>query len=61
MAMFPTAAELENVLDEARAKNWDRLLTVREEVSESTRTGACREDDLIRPGSARDLVAPRAN
>jgi isoleucyl-tRNA synthetase len=32
MATFPVAAELERVLDEARAKNWDRLLQVREEV-----------------------------
>ena len=32
MAMFPAAEELERALDEARAKNWDRLLTVREEV-----------------------------
>ena len=29
---FPAAAELEQALDEARAKNWDRLLQVREEV-----------------------------
>jgi isoleucyl-tRNA synthetase len=32
MATFPAAAELERVLDETRAKNWDRLLLVREEV-----------------------------
>jgi isoleucyl-tRNA synthetase len=32
MATFPVAAELERVLDEAHAKNWDRLLQVREEV-----------------------------
>ncbi len=32
MATFPVAAELERVLDDARAKNWDRLLQVREEV-----------------------------
>jgi isoleucyl-tRNA synthetase len=32
MATFPVGAELERVLDEARAKNWDRLLQVREEV-----------------------------
>jgi isoleucyl-tRNA synthetase len=32
MATFPVAAELERVLDGARAKNWDRLLQVREEV-----------------------------
>ncbi len=32
MATFPVAAELERVLDEARAKNWHRLLQVREEV-----------------------------
>jgi len=32
MATFPVAAELERVLDEPRAKNWDRLLQVREEV-----------------------------
>jgi isoleucyl-tRNA synthetase len=32
MATFPVAAELERVLDDAHAKNWDRLLQVREEV-----------------------------
>jgi isoleucyl-tRNA synthetase len=32
MATFPTAEELERALDDARAKNWDRLLVVREEV-----------------------------
>ncbi|MGA7839800.1 MAG: isoleucine--tRNA ligase [Candidatus Acidiferrales bacterium] len=32
MATFPAAAELERVLDEAHAKQWDRLLQVREEV-----------------------------
>jgi len=32
MAKFPVAAELERVLDDAHAKNWDRLLQVREEV-----------------------------
>ncbi len=32
MATFPVAAELDRVLDDARAKNWDRLLQVREEV-----------------------------
>jgi isoleucyl-tRNA synthetase len=32
MAAFPVAAELERVLDDVRAKNWDRLLQVREEV-----------------------------
>jgi len=32
MATFPVAAELERVLDDARAKNWDRLLQSREEV-----------------------------
>ena len=32
MATFPVAAELERVLDEVHAKNWDRLLQVREEV-----------------------------
>ena len=32
MATFPVAAELERVLDEMHAKNWDRLLQVREEV-----------------------------
>jgi isoleucyl-tRNA synthetase len=32
MATFPVAAELERALDEGRAKNWDRLLQVREEV-----------------------------
>jgi isoleucyl-tRNA synthetase len=32
MATFPVAAELECVLDDAHAKNWDRLLQVREEV-----------------------------
>ena len=32
IATFPVAAELEHVLDNARAKNWDRLLQVREEV-----------------------------
>jgi isoleucyl-tRNA synthetase len=32
MATFPVANELERVLDDARAKNWDRLLVVREEV-----------------------------
>jgi isoleucyl-tRNA synthetase len=32
MAMFPAAEELERALDDARAKNWDRLLVVREEV-----------------------------
>ncbi len=32
MAMFPNVAELEKVLDEGRSKNWDHLLTVREEV-----------------------------
>ena len=29
---FPAAEDFENALDEARAKNWDRLLAVREEV-----------------------------
>jgi isoleucyl-tRNA synthetase len=32
MATFPVAAELERVLDDTHAKNWDRLLQVREEV-----------------------------
>ena len=32
MAAFPAAQEFENALDDARAKNWDRLLVVREEV-----------------------------
>jgi isoleucyl-tRNA synthetase len=32
MATFPVAAELERVLDDARAKNWERLLQVREEM-----------------------------
>jgi isoleucyl-tRNA synthetase len=32
MATFPVAADLERVLDEVHAKNWDRLLQVREEV-----------------------------
>ncbi|HXA56120.1 MAG TPA: isoleucine--tRNA ligase [Candidatus Acidoferrum sp.] len=32
MALFPSAAELERALDEPRAKNWDRLQSVREEV-----------------------------
>jgi isoleucyl-tRNA synthetase len=32
MATFPVAAELEGTLDDAHAKNWDRLLQVREEV-----------------------------
>jgi isoleucyl-tRNA synthetase len=32
MAMFPSADELERALDEARSKNWDRLLAVRDAV-----------------------------
>ncbi|HKQ88295.1 MAG TPA: class I tRNA ligase family protein, partial [Candidatus Acidoferrales bacterium] len=32
MALFPDAAKLEHALDEMRAKNWDRLHAVREEV-----------------------------
>jgi isoleucyl-tRNA synthetase len=32
MASFPAAAELERTIDDPRAKNWDRLLGVREEV-----------------------------
>jgi isoleucyl-tRNA synthetase len=32
MAVFPAAEELEHALDESRAKNWERLLGVREEV-----------------------------
>jgi isoleucyl-tRNA synthetase len=32
MAQFPAPEHFENALDEARAKNWDRLLAVREEV-----------------------------
>jgi isoleucyl-tRNA synthetase len=32
MALFPSAEEFERSLDEGRAKNWDRLLAVREEV-----------------------------
>ncbi len=32
MASFPAAEHFENAFDEARAKNWDRLLAVREEV-----------------------------
>jgi isoleucyl-tRNA synthetase len=32
MALFPTAEEFEQALDPDRAKNWDRLLAVREEV-----------------------------
>jgi isoleucyl-tRNA synthetase len=32
MALFPAAEELERPLDEAHAKNWDRLKEVREEV-----------------------------
>jgi isoleucyl-tRNA synthetase len=32
MAFFPDAAELERALDETRAKNWDGLHAVREEV-----------------------------
>src|SRR5271156_5524532 len=32
MANFPAAEHFENAFDEARSKNWDRLLTVREEV-----------------------------
>jgi isoleucyl-tRNA synthetase len=32
MALFPSAEEFERTLDDARAKNWERLLVVREEV-----------------------------
>jgi isoleucyl-tRNA synthetase len=32
MALFPSAEEFEGALDETRAKDWDRLLAVREEV-----------------------------
>jgi isoleucyl-tRNA synthetase len=32
MALFPAPEEFENVLEESRAKIWDRLLAVREEV-----------------------------
>ncbi|MGA7226549.1 MAG: isoleucine--tRNA ligase [Candidatus Acidiferrales bacterium] len=32
MALFPSAEEFERALDDARVKNWDRLLVVREEV-----------------------------
>jgi isoleucyl-tRNA synthetase len=32
MASFPAAEEFENAFDEARAKDWERLLAVREEV-----------------------------
>jgi len=32
MASLPAGAELERTIDDARAKNWDRLLAVREEV-----------------------------
>ena len=32
MANFPAAEHFENAFDETRAKNWDRLLAVREEV-----------------------------
>jgi isoleucyl-tRNA synthetase len=32
MALFPAAEEFERALDPERAKNWDRLLAVREEV-----------------------------
>jgi isoleucyl-tRNA synthetase len=32
MALFPTAEEFEQALDPDRARNWDRLLAVREEV-----------------------------
>ncbi len=32
MAHFPTAEHFENALDEARSKDWDRLLEVRQEV-----------------------------
>ena len=32
MANFPAAEHFENAFDDARAKNWDRLLAVREEV-----------------------------
>jgi isoleucyl-tRNA synthetase len=32
MTMFPAAEEFEHALDDARVKNWERLLAVREEV-----------------------------
>jgi isoleucyl-tRNA synthetase len=32
MTMFPAAGEFEHALDDARVKNWERLLAVREEV-----------------------------
>ena len=32
MALFPSAEEFERALDDARVKNWERLLAVREEV-----------------------------
>jgi isoleucyl-tRNA synthetase len=32
MATFPAAEELERAFDEKRARNWDRLLAIREEV-----------------------------
>jgi isoleucyl-tRNA synthetase len=35
MAAFPLPDELEKAIDEKRAKNWDRLLAVREEVLKS--------------------------
>ena len=35
MEMFPASGEFENAFDEARAKTWERLLVVREEVLKS--------------------------
>jgi isoleucyl-tRNA synthetase len=35
MALFPAAEEYERALDDAHAKDWERLLTVREEVLKS--------------------------
>ena len=54
MALFPAAEEFESALDDARAKNWDRLLAVREEVLKALEPARAAKTDHFGPRSARD-------
>ena len=63
MTTFPAAGEFERALDDARVKNWERLLTVREEVLKAlepiraAKTISSGLEARVRLSATRDLAA----
>ena len=59
MANFPARRPFENALDDARAKNWERLLAVREEVLKALEQARAAKTISAEPRGARHACCQR--